>query len=147
MKNSGWPQLTYEEALQKRIEADERRRNKPKSQAAKAGSTRTRRRDLEHSALEMDWKDEIRQKDASTCQFPAYNGEPKCIVKDIHIHCHHINPRSQRKDLLYVKSNGTCLCPKHHTWVHDNPTEAIELGLLRNRSRELAAKEGTLGQY
>ena len=48
--------------------------------------------------------------------------------------------RSRRPDLKYVLENGICLCREHHGWVHDNPIEAGEMGLLSSESYELAAK-------
>lgn len=141
MINSTFKQLTYEEALAKKIAADEKKRNKPKSAAAKAWKERSKEEQNEHLRLEWEWKLAVRQKDGYTCQYPS------CTVKDDHIDCHHVNPRSQRKDLIYVVSNGKCLCRFHHDWVRDNPEEAQIIGLLVVRTRELAAKEGTLGVY
>lgn len=141
MKRSGFKQLSYEDALAKKIAADEKRRNKPKSTAALAGEQHSRDWWNKRARLEGEWKLAVRKNYDYTCQYPS------CTVKDEYIDCHHVNPRSQRKDLIYVVSNGKCLCRKHHDWVRDNPEEAQIIGLLVVRSRELAEKEGTLGVY
>jgi hypothetical protein len=141
MKNSGFRQLSYDESLAKKIAADEKRRNKPKSAAAKAGKERTKQQANGKARLEGEWKFSVRKQYDYTCQYPS------CTVRDQHIDCHHVNPRSQRKDLLYVLSNGKTMCRFHHDWIRDNPEEAQIIGLLRVRSRELAAKEGTIGIY
>lgn len=31
--------------------------------------------------------------------------------------------------------NGVLLCRRHHEWTHAHPREALELGLLRSRSK------------
>lgn len=89
--------------------------------------------------LEERFKKEVRERDGCHCQFP------RCRYQDDHIDVHHIAERSLRKDLIYTVTNGICVCRKHHTWIHNNMKKAIQMGLLSIRSRELAAKEGTLG--
>lgn len=91
--------------------------------------------------LEAEFKLAVRVRDNYTCQWPG------CKYKDDHIEVHHINPRSRRKDLVYVVNNGRCHCHKHHMKIHADPKQSIKDGWLRNRSRELARKEGTLGIY
>lgn len=95
----------------------------------------------------------VRDRDGNTCQFPG------CGVQEVNtqeegsvIDVHHIATRKRRPDLIYVVANGVCLCnvktyTNHHGWVHLNPLKAVEMGLLSDRTRELAEKEGTLGQY
>lgn len=141
MKRSGFKVINYEEALAKRIAADEKRRNKPKSVAAKQWKKSSNQSQAEDAQLEAEWKSRVRERDDYRCQYPG------CTVRDLHIDVHHLNPRSQRKDLLYIVSNGKCLCRQHHDWVPNNRTKAIEYDLLRERTYELAAKEGTLGKY
>lgn len=95
-----------------------------------------------------------RTRDGNTCQFPgcAVREIPNPTMDDFIIEVHHKGTRSRRQDLIYVVENGICLCnyrtsTNHHGWVHDHPIEAVEMGLLSDRSYELASKEGTLGQY
>ena len=141
MKRSGFKRIPYEVALAKKIEADEKRKNRPKSQAASAGAKKSKQQSYQDEVLLGEWKFNVRCLCNYTCQYPG------CDYKDEHIECHHVNPRSQRKDLIYVVANGKCLCSKHHAWVHAHPKQAVKMDLLRVRSRELAAKEGTIGEY
>lgn len=84
------------------------------------------------------WSQAVRARDNHKCR--------KCRKRDEHgNHAHHVAPRSQRPDLKKTISNGITVCPPCHRWIHDNPIEAIAAGLLSDRSRELAEKEGTLG--
>lgn len=114
---------------------------KRKSQAAIKGRERSRQRQKELDKKEEEWRLEVLQRDGYRCQYP------KCKVSSQSLHAHHVAPRSQRSDLKYVISNGKGLCFVHHETVHKFPKKSQELGLLSNRSMELARKEGTLGQY
>lgn len=40
--------------------------------------------------------------------------------------------RSQLKDAELLEDNVQVLCRKHHTWKHENPSKAKELGLYRS---------------
>ena len=143
MKRGGFPNLTYDEALERARRYDDNRRLRLKakpSQAAKSGKRRTSRRKVEHDVLEAEWKRQVRERDDFTCQFPG------CRTRHKFIHAHHIAPKSQRKDLKYVVENGICLCFKHHEWVHNNPLKSVPMGLLSRDTYELAAKEGRLGE-
>lgn len=135
MKNTGFRQLTYEEALEKQKEYDERKRSKPQSQASKAWKKRSNQKKYRAEKQETEWKRQVRLRDKYKCQFPG------CKYKDAYIHCHHIAPRSQRRDLIYVVSNGVCVCADHHDWIHQHPIQAVELGLLSKETREWANKE------
>ena len=86
------------------------------------------------------WGRKVRTRDEHICQFPK-----GCFTDDPRIDPHHIATRGRRPDLIYVDANGICLCRTHHTWVHDNPIQATQMELLNDRTRELAAAEGTLG--
>ena len=110
-----------------------------KSAAARAGSKRREEKGDRNSEHWAAWEAQVRARDGNMCQFP------NCKANHSVIDPHHIAPRSQRKDLIYVVTNGICLGREHHDWVHGNPIEAERLGLLSTRSRELAMKEGTIG--
>lgn len=114
---------------------------KKKSQAAIKGRERSRQHRKEEDKKEEEWRLAVLERDGYRCQYP------KCTVKHKSLHAHHVAPRSRRPDLKYVVSNGKGLCFIHHEAVHKKPKEAIEMGLLSDRSMELARKEGTLGQY
>lgn len=141
MKNSGFPQRSYEEQIARRNELAQRKKDRPKSAAAVAGKKRSNKSKAEHDAQETAWKLAVRIKDDWACQYEG------CTKRYDSIDCHHVAERSQRKDLIYVVSNGKCLCVEHHRWVHDHPQQAVEKGLLSYRSRELADREGTLDVY
>lgn len=133
---------TFAEALEKqraRKKKKEQRCAKKISEATSAGKKRIKTRNSYRSTSEYLWKKAVRLRDNYQCQYL------QCKVKSKHIHCHHIAPRSQRKDLIYVVANGIALCAFHHNFVHSHPVQAIAIGLLSNRSRELSEKEGTLG--
>jgi hypothetical protein len=80
----------------------------------------------------QDWKIAVREKDDYTCQ--------RCGKREDYIHTHHVAPRSRRPDLKYDVSNGKCLCNSCHSWVHNNPLEALELGLLSIETYEIVNK-------
>lgn len=133
---------TFEEALRRKQIAEAKRAARPKrkrSQAAKAGAKRRAEKREVVDQREEEWRLEVCVRDDWKCQYPG------CKVRHKSIDAHHICERSQRPDLKYVKSNGACLCRKHHSWVHANPAQAVEKGLLSYRSYELASKEGMLG--
>lgn len=133
---------TYEEALEKARRAAAKRAAKPDrgpSKAATEGERRSRQKRNHVDAEEERWRRAVRRKYGSRCQFPG------CGIYDKHIDCHHIAERSLRPDLKNVVSNGTCLCRTHHDWVPLHRAQAIALGLLSERTYELAQKEGTLG--
>lgn len=115
--------------------------SKKKSQAAIRGRERSRQRQKEDAKKEEEWRTAVLEQDKFTCQYPA------CRVVSKSLHAHHVAPRSQRPDLKYVVSNGKGLCFIHHEAVHKYPKKSQEMGLLSNRSMELARKENTLGQY
>ncbi len=135
MKNSGFRRLTYEEIIAKQQKRQEKKNAKPKSQAARMWKKRSNKKKTDNDKRELEWKRSVRERDLFECQYPG------CNIKDRSIHCHHINPRSQRKDLIHVVSNGICLCWKHHEEVHQHPLEAVELGLLSKETREKFDKE------
>lgn len=163
MKRSGFPRLSYEEALSKaqaRVEARtitraekprqraskwqkraskwQSRRDKPKGEAAKAGKRRSKAKRQEKDALDVEFKREVRERDSSACQWPG------CGYCDAHIDVQHIAKRSQRPDLLYDPENGVCLCRKHHN-LADNTVQgrraAKMYGLAGGETYELAAKK------
>jgi hypothetical protein len=84
---------------------------------------------------EWAWKRQIRERDEFKCQFP------RCSSYSRHNDAHHIAPRSRRPDLKLELSNGITLCRNHHEWVHKNPIEAEEMGLLSSETYELAQKK------
>lgn len=143
MKRSIFNRPTYEEALAKKIASDEKKRNKPATAKEKKGDW-WKQKSAELKSLakqEKAWKLAVRRRDNYTCQYPG------CKFKHVYIPCHHKAPRSQRKDLEWVVTNGVAVCDKHHKWAHNNHSKAEALGLFSTRSRELATKEETLGVY
>lgn len=169
MKRSGFKRPSIEEALQtlseRRVTAMARQVEKraqtlglsqskvikPKSAARIAGDQRRKENKREKEFQETQWKRQVRTRDNQTCQFPL--GVVKTVkcngvddgsrLRSPHIDCHHIAPRSRRRDLIYVVSNGICLCRNHHDWVHDYPSISTPMGLLSDESREFANKRRT----
>jgi len=103
------------------------------------------------------WGRKVKKRDGNRCQWPGldYNAVlsmpvntiirtqlviSPCVSGDKRIDPHHIAPRGRRRDLKYVVENGICLCRTHHDWVHDNPIEAAQIGLLSEETYELAQK-------
>lgn len=85
---------------------------------------RTRRK------ADLLWSKAVRERDNYTCQ--------KCGVHNLHIPTHHIATRRRRPDLKHVIENGISLCGSCHSWVHNNPMLATQLGFLSTDSYELA---------
>lgn len=190
MKRSGFKRPSYEEAVEKARQRQDRLIARVKEKLAQA-------RDLEResSSKEQGWGEDLtreqfleavnalepkkrsgdqlkkaeksearrllgeftlacRTRDGNACQFPGCNIReiPNPTMDTFVIEVHHKGTRRRRPDLIYVVDNGICLCnyrtsTDHHGWVHAHPIEAVEMGLLSDRSYELASKEGTLGQY
>lgn len=162
MKRSGFPKLTYEQALQKaetyrerqRARAAEKTRQTASLKQVKSNKPKTLKQERaerkeEARLKEKEFKDKVRRRDRNRCQYPG------CIVVDKRreyslIQVHHKAPRSRRKDLLYDPDNGVCLCngrtdTDHHKWVHDHPIQAEAMGLLSFETRELAEKRKLTG--
>ena len=79
---------------------------------------------------DVDWKLAVRAKFSCICQ--------RCGIYNEYVDTHHIYTRSHRPDLKHEVSNGVALCRSCHSWVHHNPREAAEIGLLKGASYELA---------
>lgn len=58
----------------------------------------------------LEWKRYIKNRDASTCQFP------KC-GSDEQIQVHHIQRYADKPSLRHQTINGICLCKKCHNFV------------------------------
>lgn len=82
------------------------------------------------AAADREWSVAVRRRDGYRCQFP------NCGVYDKHIHTHHIASRKQRPDLRHDVSNGLAVCLEHHHWLHANPDQATELGLISHERYE-----------
>lgn len=119
MKRSSFRQKSYEELIE-RVRLYRQRAGLKKS---KLKSTSTK------STEDKKWQLAVRLKDDYTCQ--------KCGIRQDFIHTHHVATRSRRPDLKHEVSNGKCLCFTCHEWVHNNPKEATELGLLSIETYEL----------
>lgn len=177
LKRSGFERPSFEEAVKKAREAQERQRlrvaekraqtrdmeqeSNPESSEAvekffeEASRLSFSRKNViqlpEDRALESKFRREVRKRDGNACQYPGCGlTQPPRSASLIDVH--HKGTRKRRPDLIVVATNGICLCNRrtetnHHGWVHDHPIEAVEMGLLSDRSYELAAKEGTLGHY
>lgn len=94
----------------------------------------------------LAWGREVRKRDNYTCQWvncEFCHNVPKGATMDPH----HIAERSLRPDLRLILANGTVVCRRRHDFIHseEGRDEAITRGFLSLRTRELAAKEGTLG--
>lgn len=57
------------------------------------------------------------------CSFPGCNQ----VTTEIH------HPKGRIGKMLLDKSNMVGFCHTHHQWVHDNDSEAREMGLLKSR--------------
>jgi hypothetical protein len=62
-------------------------------------------------------------KEHPVCEFPG------CASKNITLH----HKKGRCGALLTDKRNFCSLCLQHHTFVNENPTEALKLGLVINR--------------
>lgn len=141
LPNPNWPS----KAKRKRLERKQRRLDRGLTEEEEVEHEKEQKR------AERVFRREVRKRDGNACQYPG------CIVKQQPrqvqiVEVHHIGTRKRRPDLITVVTNGVCLCnfrtiTNHHGWVHAHPIEAVEMGLLSDRSYELAAKEGTLGNY
>jgi hypothetical protein len=134
----GFKKLTYDEAKEKMAESAERRKQRPKSAAAKAGAQRSKARKVHKASLLAAFNHRCRVRDNYRCQWP------KCRYRDLKIPVHHINERSQRPDLRYNSDNGACICPAHHDYLHhtvEGRRQAKELGLLGGKTYEHNQKE------
>ena len=134
---------TYQEFVEKIEAARQRklaRKGKRRSAAARAGAVRRKEKQQTNDERWHEWERQVFERDGYACQFPG-----GCKNRGARLVAHHKNERSQRPDLKYVVDNGITLCWIEHNWVHANPAEAVEIGLLIYRSRELARKEGTIG--
>lgn len=93
------------------------------------------------------WGREVKRRDGNRCQWV------ECEFcrgrEDVTMDPHHRALRSARPDLRLVLGNGVTVCRDRHNWIHSpaGHDEAGRLGFLNPRTRELAAKEGTLGVY
>lgn len=85
------------------------------------------------SSLERKWRKEVLTRDGMICRKCGLLGTPSMDV-------HHIAPRSRRPDLVTEVSNGASLHRLCHAWVHENPLEATEAGLLSTETYEKARK-------
>jgi hypothetical protein len=103
------------------------------TRAANVGKPITDKYGRSNRASDTEWKQAIRERDDYTCQ--------RCGIREPYIHTHHVAPRSRRPDLRHEISNGKCLCNSCHAWVHNNPIQATEIGLLSDASYERACKE------
>lgn len=69
-------------------------------------------------------------RDGWKCQGPARGLPGECWPHSHVVHAHHIN--QDRNDNRV--ENFISLCPRCHSWVHDHPARAYELGLLERRN-------------
>ena len=72
---------------------------------------------------DKNWQKSVREKDNFTCQ--------RCGIYDPYIHTHHVILRSRSLAFKHQVSNGICLCNSCHSWVHNNPKKATELGFIK----------------
>jgi len=74
------------------------------------------------------WRQSIRQRDKSKCQWPNCNSSLK-------IHAHHIMPWSNFPSLRYDINNGICLCKIHHDLIKSNEESYAPLffKILKNK--------------
>ena len=79
------------------------------------------------------WSKAVRERDDYTCQVTGIRDVERNVA-------HHVAPRSRRPDLRLELSNGITCTPEIHSWIHDNPIEATERGLLSDETYEAARK-------
>lgn len=58
---------------------------------------------------------------------PFCEADPMCLQRAIEIH--HI--RGRHGNLLTDERYLIGICRTHHTWIHENPNKAREIGLLK----------------
>lgn len=82
------------------------------------------------------WRQLIKKRDNSTCQWPHCGSRKK-------IHAHHIHKWADFPGLRYHTHNGICLCKIHHDLIKDNEENyasffnAIVLNKLRDNHEKL----------
>lgn len=94
------------------------------------------------------WANLVIDRDGNRCQWSRCEF-CRNVVSACTLDPHHKALRSARPDLRLVLANGVTICRRRHDWVHSSEgrADAIARGFLNLRTRELAAKEGTLGEY
>lgn len=101
-----------------------------KNKHARTRMRRSRMKTYSEPLADKKWKKEVKERDENTCQ--------RCFKQGF-VHAHHVAPRSRRPDLKHELSNGISVCFDCHQWIHNNPIEATELGLLSNEAYEKRA--------
>lgn len=90
------------------------------------------------------WAIRVKKRDGYRCQWAgcAFWHDRLTVVV-----AHHKALRSARPDLRLVDDNGITVCWDMHSVIHSpaGHDEAVKRGFLNLRTRELAAKENTLG--
>lgn len=122
---------------------------KPSSLGPKAPRLRCARKPL-RTKLDpelLQWGKDVKKRDGNICQWPNCefcHNDSKALLDP-----HHKALRSARHDLRLALDNGVTVCRSRHDFIHSpqGRNEAVRLGFLNPRTRELAAKEGTLGIY
>lgn len=120
---------SYAEAKEYR---DAKRANKPLERQLQPKRRGLRARPKKTLHASTMWSQDIKERDGYICQ--------RCGVYSKQNHAHHVAPRSRRPDLKFDRQNGVTLCAGCHSWVHDNPIESTEAGLLSDETYEKSAK-------
>jgi len=106
--------------------------------------TRKRIRTAPETEL-LKWGKDVKTRDGNRCQWPRCEFCHNEL--GVKLDPHHKALRSARPDLRLVLDNGVTICRQRHDWIHSpkGHDEAVKRGFLNMRTRELAAKEGSLG--
>lgn len=119
-----------------------KRRGIARGRATGAAGTRFRAKPNKELAV---WGREVKRRDGNVCQWVdcEFCRNSFGALLDPH----HKALRSARADLRLVLDNGVTVCRRRHDWIHspEGHDEAVRMGFLNERTRELAAKERTLG--
>lgn len=134
---------SFEEAIENR----RARPQKPRKPMSRGSGLKATLRSTAFGRELAEWGREVKKRDGNRCQWPNC-GFCKGS-QEVTLDPHHKALRSARPDLRLILTNGITVCRRRHNWIHspEGHSQAVKRGFLNERSRELAAKEGTLGIY
>lgn len=82
---------------------------------------------------DIEWRTAVKERDKNTCQ--------RCgIINDV-MHAHHKATRGAHPELKHDVDNGVTLCGSCHQWVHRNPKEATEQGLMAASKYDIVTED------
>lgn len=85
------------------------------------------------STVEEDFKAQVKARARGRCEACLTHRLSACDGR--YAHAHHLVPRSRGRGWpgLHTLENGLGVSAAHHSWIHDHPAEASDLGLLLSR--------------